>query len=193
MKFLLIFLPILALPLARLSALGITFDRVSFTSIITDPYSPPGTEVEYDPSFHVFPFGIGEVSEPNALKGLWTFRNTPYEAVPDGTWFMQGSLQLQTRFYLTINEPLSFFITGEVRQLVDAGEPIGGIEGTFLNALFGPSFPTDGVSYFSLVYPNDVGIYELPPITGIRTLNPGQYILNLPEVALILNQSAMSH
>jgi hypothetical protein len=166
MKFLLTFLPILALSLARLSAIGISFDRVWFESRVLDPYGP-SIEIEQDPSFHAIPLSIGDASDSNTLKGLWRFTNTPNEAILDGTWYMQGSLIYNAYFTFTISEPVSYFITGEIRQLVDTSTPLGGTIGTVLTA--------SGPDSFSAINATDVGTFSLPPIVGARTLMPGQY------------------
>jgi hypothetical protein len=166
MKILLTFLPILALSLARLNAIGISLDRIDFTTshggIVTR------TEIS-TPSF------IVEVTNPftTRISMGWAFTNTANEAFFDGSWFLlnrgtglsfPSETSVNTTYRFTLTEAVNFAVNGAVGFLDD------GIGLNSLNALIGPN-PTFGSSV-QLEFGTILSA-SLPSITGM--LAPGQH------------------
>ncbi len=118
MKILLIFLPILALPLARLNAIGITLNEVWLGnslngSQITYMEMPASTfsGVRITDAVPFFPTAF------NNLDLYWNYTNSTQQAVFDGNWFLRGGqFSASAILQFTLTEPVSYLVTGNVRN-----------------------------------------------------------------------------
>ena len=110
MKILLIFLPILALPLTRLSAIGITLDRIQFSvGLDSIEVYPPFSRFKV--SNEAYPF-----FSPNYTFD-WRYGNTEESAFLSGSWYVRGfGLYSGANVSFTLTEPVSFLLTGAIRQ-----------------------------------------------------------------------------
>jgi hypothetical protein len=161
MKFLLIFLPILALSLGRLSAIGITLDRIQFT------IGPTQLEVSA-PFSHFSADNLADPSQDPNFDIDWGFTNTEEFANFNGHLYVRGGeLFSSATLRFTLTEAVNFLVTGGIRQ----PEWLS-VSFTSLSAALGPVGP--GVTYGSSMSALDFGIGSLPSLSG--TFNPGQYL-----------------
>ncbi len=161
MKILLIFLPILALPLTRLSAIGITLDRITFAI--------GSTQIEVSPPFSRFSADnlANPWEDPNYGVYSW-FTNTEESASFDGHWYVRGAgLSTGATLRFTLAEPVNFLVTGGIRQPEWLPTSF-----TSLSTTLGPVGA--GVIYSSSASSFDLGGSPFLPLSG--TFNPGQYL-----------------
>jgi hypothetical protein len=126
MKILLIFLPILALPLTRLSAIGINLDQIQFgIGFVSLNVSPPFSHIQ-----------VGNLDVPPEnpnYEFTWNFANSEESATFAGTTYIRGSLRTIAKFAFTLSETVDFLLSGGVRH--SEGLPSAF---TSLDAVLGP-------------------------------------------------------
>ena len=169
MKFL-IFLSILALSLARVSAIGITLDYIQFNSFVNGVNSTQTISSQSFSSFSSQTIGPGPGNQPRA-DVFWQFTNTSTDAIFEGDFFLSDirnptfNTSIYNTFHFTLTEPATIYsITGKLEITRDGAASLSANIGTV----------SPGFLYGSAVQafiPG--GTFNSPPITG--TLTVGKY------------------
>jgi len=167
MKFL-TFLPILALSLARASAIGITLDQATLTSTANGVLS---IQTIFSPPSFFLSHLQGPGGRPLATAS-WHFANTSTEAILEEDFFLSNTgntvpgsdTSAFGTIYFTLSEAVNYSLNGTLEMGTQGGW-------TYLN--LGLGLP--GVVYNSTLITTVPGVFHPAPLIG--TLGPGSYFV----------------